>query len=171
MKCAVIDTSRWSRVYDRLLKIIKATSGEAEDSASVKLISSLLLRNAEDVFLAWIIACFVPWARLPQKHINKSSSKAASSAASAAAREGIKADNKITRIVDNAVCHLSDIIMVKDSTKVGNQITTSPLKRKHDIDDRVSQGQAVRRWGSHWRSSVMYALLTQIQESQTDTGK
>jgi len=154
-----------------MLEIIKAEAGGTDTSSSLKLISKLLVRSPEDVFLAWMITCFVPWAREPQKHLEKPSSKKTPSPASIAAREGIKADNKITKVVDEAVSYLSDIIAMKDSVITDSQSTSSPLKRRLSPSARVFQGLAVRRWGSHWRISAMYAILAEVGESQTEAGK
>ena len=167
----VVDTAQWSSAYDELSIIINARSAGIDEPESLRIISTILLRTPEDDFLAWMIACFIPWAREPQKYSDKPSLKKLPSAASTAARGGIKADNKVTKIVDDAVSHLSEIIAVKDSLSNESRLTSSSLKRKQDGEDRVSQGQAIRRWGSHWRTSAMYALLTQVGESESGIGE
>lgn len=118
-----------------------------------------------------MVTCFVPWARQPQKLPDKATSKKLPSAASMAAREGIKADNKITRMIDDAVSHLNEIVTMKDSLNDHSPPTTSPLKRKQSTIERVSQGLSIRNWGSDWRVSVIYALLTQVGESETSSGE
>ncbi len=170
-ECSFVDTSRWSNAYRQLLEIVRARSESSDGESSLHYVSTILLRNSEDIFLAWMVACFVPWARKPQKLPDEGTSKRPPSAASLAAREGIKADNKITRVVDDAVSHLEDIIAIKNSVNDQTQPTTSPLERKQGVTDRVSQGQAIRRWGSKWRVSVIYALLTQIGECAARSGK
>ena len=99
--------------------------------------------------------CFVPWAKQSSETPAKPTSKKLPSAASIAAREGIKADNKITKAVNDAISFLPEIMATK----------------KLDLADRVIQGLAVRRWGSHWRTSVLFAILAEVGDSVTDSGK
>ena len=72
--------------------------------------------------------------------------------------------------MDDAVAHLQEIIVIKDAVNNDDLQTTSLLKRKQGAASREGQGQAIRAWGSHWRSSVMYALLVQVAETKTPTG-
>ena len=169
--CSAFDTTRWSLAYNHLLEIITAKAGKTDQKSALNSISTILLRNPEDVYLAWMVACFVPWARAQPKSLDKPNSKKPSSAASTAAREGIKADNKVTKLVDDAVSCLPEIIAVKDSIVEDGQSTSLSSKRKIDTSDRVSHGQALRRWGSNWRSNVLFAILTQVSESKTEAGK
>lgn len=170
-ECSVVETAHWSKAYNQLLDIIRARSGISNGQSTLHDISAILLRNSDDTFLAWMVVCFVPWARQTQKLPNKATSKKPPSAASLAAKEGIKADNKITKVVDEAVSHLDEIIAMKNDVNDQSQQTTSPLKRKHGTADRASQGQSIRKWGTHWRTSVIHALLTQVGESETPSGK
>jgi len=170
-ECSIVNTVRWSKAYNQLLDIVQARLGTLDEQSSIQYVSTILLRNSDDTFLAWVVACFVPWARQPQKLPDKVTLKKLPSAASLAAREGIKADNKITRVVDDAVSHLKEIVEMKNITNDNIQPTTSPLKRKQGTTDRVSQGQSIRKWGTKWRTSVLYALLTQVGESETPGGK
>ena len=123
-----------------------------------------MLRDPEDVFLAWILACFVPWARAQAKSSKNPTSKQPPSPASLAAREGIKADNKICKIVDDAVHSLQEIIALKDTYITNSTTDENSRKRKLCTDDRVIHGQAIRRWGHHWRCNVVYACLLQVSE-------
>ena len=117
-----------------------------------------------------MLACFVPWAREAPKPPQKPTSKKLPSPASLAAREGIKVDHKICKLVDDGVMHLPEVIAIKDAVNNDGLETTSPLKRKQGTTTRESQGQAIRGLGSYWRSSVIYALLTQVAEAETPTG-
>lgn len=153
-----VDTTNWHQAYDQLRDMTKAGSEGTSLPRPFETLHSILLRNADDKYQAWILTCFIPWAREPPKSQLKSS-KPPISAAGLAAREGIKAENKIRRLVDDAVSHLRDIIEKKDA-----------VSREVQIDiQRETQGLAIRRWGSNWRSSVMYALLTEVAETRTKT--
>lgn len=170
-KCNSVDTTNWHRAYDQLRDMTKAGSEGSSLPSPFKTIQSILLRNADDKYHAWILTCFIPWARAPPKSQQKSS-KRPMNAASVAAREGIKAENKIYRLVDDAVSHLRDIIEKKDAIIREDQTTILPSKRKQGASadmQREMQGLAIRTWGSNWRSIVMYALLTEVAETKTET--
>ena len=139
-------------------------------SSSLEKIASLLLRDTDDAFLAWMLACFVPFAEMVAKAPEKSKSKKLEHPASLAAQEGIKADKKIFKIVDNAISNREEIIRLKDEVNFDSQPSIVPSKRKQTSSSRESQGQAIRRWGTHWRSSVLYALLTEMTKTESLTG-
>lgn len=169
--CRLADTANWHRSYNQLEDLIIAGSKGSDGSEPLKTIASVLLRSREEQYYAWILTCFVPWAREPSKYPQKSS-KRPMTAASLAAREGIKAENKIYRLVDDAVSHLQDIVEKKEAINFEDQTTTLPLERKQGAsseDQREIQGLAIRKWGSNWRSSVIYALLTEVAETRTET--
>ena len=169
--CKLVDTADWHRAYDLLGAIIKAGSEGAASPESYKAISSILLRSAEDIYHAWILTCFVPWAREPPKSPKKSPNRPIT-AASLAAREGIKAENKIYRLVDDAASYLQEIVEKKGTFNREDQTTTLPLKQKQGANNQVQrqmQGLAIRKWGANWRSSVMYAVLTETTETKTET--
>lgn len=162
--CKQIETKHWHRAYDMVLEFEQATSAAQIAPSSMLTLKNTLLRDAEDSFLAWALTCFVPWARESAKPPKRIITKRPPFPASIVAREGIKADNKLVKIIDDAVSHLEEIITMKDSLSSPDTATTSPLKRKQSATSREAQGQAIRSWGSHWRSSVLYALLVQISE-------
>ena len=169
--CKIVDTADWHRAYNLLHTMIEAGSEEPTLSKHLNLIRSILLRSPEDLYQAWLLTCFVPWAREPPKSSQRSP-KRPMTAASLAAREGIKAENKIYRLVDDAASHLQDIVEKKNAFKREDQPTTAPLKRKQGPSPEIQremQGLAIRKWGFNWRSSVMYALLTEVVETKTET--
>ncbi|KAI4170764.1 MAG: hypothetical protein LQ343_004726 [Gyalolechia ehrenbergii] len=173
-----VRTRDWKKAYEQLEKITTAkpeveTSKDIPDD-SKSIVKSILLRDPDhvhqDIFHAWLLCAFVPWARVTAPSPDKPKAKAPPKPAAIAAREGIKADNNTIKIVENAVAHLDEIIQIKDAT-VNPASTTSPLKRKQNSPSRSEQGMTIRRWGPRWRSSVMYALLTQIVENSIDGHK
>ena len=133
-------------------------------------IASVLLRDTDETFLAWMLACFIPFAEIVARPPERSKSKRLPHPASLAAREGIKADNKICTIVDNAITHREEIVRIKDEVNYDSQLLIVPSKRKQASSSRESQGQAIRRWGTYWRSSVLYALLTEVTKTESLTG-
>ena len=139
-------------------------------SKSLEKIASLLLRDTDDAYFAWTLACFVPFAEMMARPSKKSTSKKLLHPARLAAQEGIKADNKVCALVDNAISHREEIVRIKDEVNYDNQPSIVPSKRKQCSSTRDSQGQAIRRWGNNWRSSVLYALLTEVTKTESLTG-
>ena len=169
--CKSVDTGDWHFAYDMLRSMIREESEGSTIPISFETIRSILLRSPEDIYHAWLLTCFVPWAREPPKSSQKPSKRPVT-AASLAAREGLKAENKIYRLVDDATSHLQDIIEMKDAFNHEDQTANLLLKRKQGNGaktQREIQGSAIRKWGSNWRSSVMYALLTEVAETKTET--
>lgn len=166
------DTTHWQKAYDQLHTVnLQTRSIENLDQSSI--LKTLLLRDSAEEFRAWLLCALVPWARAPTAKPEKAGGKTPPSPACLAAREGIKSENKISKMVEDAVAHLQDIIDKKNEDAEVPQSTELPQKRKHamlDMESRVRQGKAIRLWGTNWRSSVMYALLAEVSESE-DSGR
>ena len=157
----------WSSAYDLLHLIARVDSRQADVSSPVQKIRNLLIRDKNDLFLAWMLVCFVPWARVRSNPSAKVTTKRTPCAASLVAREGIKAENKICKIIDDAVVHLDEIESFRDAVCQQEESATSLKKRKSISVSRDIQGQAIRSWGSCWRGMVLYALLTNVTEAKT----
>ena len=168
----LVDTAHWHRAYDLLWAINKAASEGAAQPKSFKTIHSILLRNPQDLYQAWLLACFVPWASEPSISSQRLS-KRPMTAAGLAAREGIKAESKIYRLVDDAASCFQEIVENKDAFNCKDhkkdQIVNVPLNWKQGASQREMQGLAIRRWGANWRGGVIYALLAEIAEKKTET--
>lgn len=163
------DTSCWHRAYDQLLEIIRAPSTSNSAPNELSVLKRLLLRDPNEEYRAWLLCSLVPWARLPMAKQGTLKSKAPRSLAYLAIREGIKADNENSTLVNDAVLNLEDIIEHKDKGTGPIQPSDLPQKRKLDnidMESRVMQGKAILRWGPRWRASVIFALLVQISEQQ-----
>lgn len=164
-----MSTERWKIAYDHMQLIIRNRSAAPTTSSSLQTLNAILLRNSDDLFLAWMLTCFIPWAMESQRPSGNPTTKNLPSAACIAAREGIKADNKLCRVVNDATSHLQDIIKLKDLIKQNTQFTDSSVKQDQETPSRESLGQSIRAWGSHWRSSVIFALLTQLSDSDMES--
>lgn len=168
------DATHWSKAYGQLSSVLTSQTPPDDDSDHLAIIKSLLLRDSAEEYRAWLLCALVPWARAPGVKPEQAGGKSPPSPATLATREGIKADNKIVKLVEDAVRDLQDIINHKDEGADATQSTdhTSPnvpRKRTYDVanlESRVKQGKAIRVWGPNWRSSVMYALLVQVTESE-----
>lgn len=152
-------TAKWNEVNDS--STIQNMLRNEEDLGRITVISRILLReplDCEEVFLAWIVCCFIPYARSAKSP----SSKFPRTLAAAAAREGIKTDNKTTKIIEEASIHLPDVIMTRELV-ISRPEIAQPSSRE-------LFGKALLRWGAHWRSIVIFALLVEITEAKDDSG-
>ncbi|KAL8988623.1 MAG: hypothetical protein Q9177_002332 [Variospora cf. flavescens] len=169
-------TKHWKKSYGQLRAIVSAVTGDPSQSPepSNKLVNirSILLSNPidapNDVYHAWLLCAFVPWARVSPAVPQKSKGKAPPRPAALVARDGLKADNQTVKLIDNAIRDLNDIIHLKDAANVADPPVTFPLGPGQESPIRSKQGMAIRRWGPYWRSSVMFALLTQVAENSED---
>jgi len=170
-QCTTVETGHWHRAYNLLCRLMdRVQASSDEEKADPHICAQILLRNSDDEFFAWMLVCFTPWAKEQSKSPKKQTTKRLPSSACIAAREGIKADNRVSNAVDDAVAHRHEIIAMKEAVMEEEKPRPSSLKRKQEADLRVAQGLAIRRWGSHWRSSVMYALLVQVSEADLESG-
>lgn len=169
-QCPTITTEDWHLAYEQLTQIVKAKADVIDPLDPLHVVNRILLQVPEDSYFAWILCCLVPLARTKPEPLKNPKSRPLPTLAAMAAREGIKADNKITSIVEIAALSVQDIITTKDLFSDESTILSSILKRKYPSTSREAQGKAIRRWGFHWRSSIMYALLVQIMEAKVDLG-
>ena len=157
------DIRNWRSAYDPLRELAEISLNGEERPSDLRTIATILLRNPEDLYLAWMMSCFVPWARAK---LPGPTSKRPTTLATLAAREGIKADNKLAKIITHAVLELENVIKMKDSVVSQAMSSNSPLNEKDRAPSRENQGQAIRRWGQNWRSIAIYALLVQLSEAK-----
>lgn len=160
----IVNVDHWSRAYEALLDITKSTIPGYEGPIEYQLIRQILIRDGEELYLAWLLSALVPWAKLEPPVAQNKSLKSHPPLASTVAREGLKVNNKTFAIIKNAVSCTEEIGVFKDATIIDVKSAGPPLKRKSRAPDRGVLGMAIRRWGPHWRSSVMFALLLQIME-------
>lgn len=168
----VANTQQWHLAYDQLLALVTQLGG-TNTWVSATVIAKMLLkepRDPEEVYLAWMLCCFVPWAQSKAVTSNSSTSKFPKTVAAIAAREGIKPDNKITKIIEEAVIYLPDVIMTKGNAIDQPDPLAKNSKRNQSSVSRELHGKAIRRWGPHWRSTVIFAFLVQISQAQNQSG-
>ncbi|CAL8577139.1 CCA tRNA nucleotidyltransferase, mitochondrial [Xanthoria parietina] len=155
--------SNWQKAYDELQTMVNVESEDFDGQNAMVIVKSILFNKSEEVYPMWLLCAFVPWARLGRPAPKKPGG-VAPTLAKMSAQEGIKADNDSAKLIDNAASHLESIIQARHAV-IKEESTTNPLKRKQDDVSRQEQGLFIREWGSNWRCSVMYAILTEITES------
>ena len=148
------DTAEWRVMIDTLRDALIDESALAE----------LSVRDAEESFMAWQLAAFVPYRDAPQPEPSAPGRRAPPPIAAQVAKEGIKATNKVTDVVIAAVRHQQEIANVVDNV---HDRKRRPDKKVEGEDPAARDvvGMAIRRWGPTWRSQVMYSFLVEIVEN------
>lgn len=160
-----VDSQHWHRAYKQLSEIL-------QDPGSIPFsqLRSRLITVDHDIYLAWILCTVTPWARGQQSKSSQRGSKGLLPAAALVAREGLKIENRTMEIIKNAVLHMDEIIACKNAALELEGVPSMPMKRKHDVSTRESWGMSMRRWGPHWRSSIMFAILVEVTTLGSDAG-
>jgi tRNA nucleotidyltransferase/poly(A) polymerase len=131
-------------------------------------ISQNLMRDKEELFLAWQLAALIPYRDASQS--KGESGKRSLPVPVVVAREGIKATNKVSDVLTLALRHQSEIAATVDRLY---QQKRRPEKQfeSEDLTSRGVLGMAIRRWGLSWRSQVLYSMLVEIADSQDVEGQ
>lgn len=132
----------WSTVYGFL------------DGFATNSLYHALVTTDEERYLAWVLACVVPFSRTPPENPEADPSKVPATA-TVAIREGLKSPNKVLRVVRCAVKHREQIVELKDVVLGG-----SARKNERDLF-----GLAIRSWEgskSHWCLQVLFAILDDV---------
>lgn len=133
------DTDNWSTVINFVQEIMASES------------SDILIRDAEERYLIWLLSAMVPYRDAPSPPAVEGK-KPPPPVATAVAREGIKATNNVCNVITNSIKNHSEIsMMVNDSNG-----------RKRPAREEL--GMAIRRWGSTWRSQTAFALLVNVAD-------
>ena len=153
------DTEGWEVLIDTLRELI----------SNGGVLQSELARgdegNREEEVLAWHLAAVVPYRDAPLPEPTAPGKKAPPPIPVQVAREGIKATNKICDVINAAV---------KNQTEISDLVDKLYQKKRRpdkmvEGDDPAARdvlGMAIRRWGTSWRSQVLYSLLVEVANSR-----
>jgi tRNA nucleotidyltransferase (CCA-adding enzyme) len=125
----------------------------------------LIKNNSESSYRAWMVAALAPWAKVV---VLEGSGKHREPVMAMVAKLGIKAPNGLIGVLSDAV---------RSFASISEQKTTFCLwLRKPDEHnkapfDRGTLGMAIYGWGTHWRQGVLLALLVDLMEMSSETGK
>jgi tRNA nucleotidyltransferase/poly(A) polymerase len=136
------ETSNWSAVYQTWDAILK--SGDKKEQA----LTSLLITDNEEAFMSWFLASIIPWADAPEPEPSKTG-KNPPPLATQMALAAFKAPNYVTNVLSPSVVNVNEIRAIKDRQEKARDVL----------------GMAIRKWGSSWRSQVIFALLYEIYSS------
>lgn len=130
--------------------------GKSKDTV----IAEHLLRNADEQYLAWICATMMPWVDAPTVPHQKPLQRPYFSAY-LVAREGFKAPNKVCDVVAASLSNGEEIrnLVAQCARGLQRPDTINPTS---DATARDTLGMAVRRWGSTWRSQVLFNLTYEV---------
>lgn len=143
------DLAAWRTAYEFLHKL----SGHP--------LYRVLVTSEEERYLAWTIACIVPFAQIANQGAASGNLKRKPPLATVAAREGIKATNKVSELITAAWRDLNEIREMRD-------VVCSKGER---LNDRAYFGMAIRRWeahGKYWRLQVLFAMLDDVMRETRD---
>jgi tRNA nucleotidyltransferase/poly(A) polymerase len=153
------DVTQWRTLIDAVR--------EMHESDGV--ISQQLMRDKEELYLAWQLAALIPYRDAPQPKAEPGK-KPGPPVSVVVAREGIKATNKISDVLTLAIRYQSEIAATVDRLY---QQKRRPEKQFEgdDLTSRGVLGMAIRRWGLSWRSQVFYSMLVEIADNQDVEGQ
>ncbi|MCJ1257820.1 CCA tRNA nucleotidyltransferase, mitochondrial [Lignoscripta atroalba] len=161
-----VSTMNWSTAYGQLYELTKAGTSNDLTTSALCSIKSMLLRNREETYLAWLLSTLVPWAGVPIIASRDPCAKVPPQVAVTVVRQGLKTENKVTKVVEGAFLHRTEISGCKDAP-IGEELpATSYKKRRHGPLSRENLGMSIRRWGPHWRSSAIFAILVDLSNAE-----
>jgi tRNA nucleotidyltransferase (CCA-adding enzyme) len=144
-----------------LIDELKTLLGSGND------LPELLIRDADERYMAWLLTAIVPYRDAPQPEASEANRKAHPFIPTGVAREGIKATNKVCDVVTSSVRNLTEITRLVDGVDTQKR-RAQKTPGSEDLTARDTLGMAVRRWGPTWRSQAMYALLVELVEHRDD---
>jgi hypothetical protein len=146
--------------YSPDIEFLKTTYDFVAELDSVPEVSNILVRNAEEKYLAWISAAVMPWADAPLLPPPKPLGRP-QYITGLVAREGLKAPNKISDVVVASLRNAEDIRKIKDDCYTFIKYPHRKQTGEH-VAAADTLGMAIRRWGPSWRSQVLFSLLYEI---------
>lgn len=155
------NTDSWKNSYHGVQDLVESdpsTCVEADRCRAT--VRSILIHGTGDLFLSWLLAAFVPWTQPGARSQSAAGQKPPPPAAAIVVKEGLRADNKVLRVVQGAVIHAGDISSLKEKvTQAQAEGAEMSMGPRRDV-----LGMAVRRWGQDWRLHAMLALLIELGE-------
>jgi tRNA nucleotidyltransferase (CCA-adding enzyme) len=147
------DTTLFQTAFEFVDSVVQ---GSSKDSV----IADHLLRNADEQYLAWICATMMPWADAPTVPHQKPLQRPYFSAY-LVAREGFKAPNKVCDVVAASLGNGEEIrgLVAQCAKGLQRPDTINPTS---DATARDTLGMAIRRWGSTWRTQVLFNLTYEV---------
>ncbi|KAK3684389.1 CCA tRNA nucleotidyltransferase, mitochondrial [Vermiconidia calcicola] len=151
------NTEGWQAVTRMVRDVLDTGSALAE----------ILIRDREERFYTWQLAALVPYNDAPLPEPPEPGRRSPPPIAASIAREGIKSTNKVCDIIAASVRNVSEISSYVDKLYMQKRQPDKKVEGE-DASARDVLGMAIRRWGSSWRSQVMYSMLVEVASSGDD---
>jgi tRNA nucleotidyltransferase (CCA-adding enzyme) len=148
------DTDLFKPAYHFVESVVEGTS----DTPAI--ISTTLLRDADEKYLAWICATVMPWADAPTVPHHKPTQRPFFTGY-LVAREGFKAPNKVCDVIAASLGHGDEIRNMVSQCARGLR-RPDTVNPSNDATGRDVLGMALRRWGSTWRTQVLFNLVYEV---------
>ncbi|KAF2829341.1 poly A polymerase C-terminal region-like protein [Ophiobolus disseminans] len=148
------DTTLFQPAYDFVESIIAGTADVPEA------IRDILLRDADEKYLAWICATVMPWADAPTVPHPKPLQRPFFSAY-LVAREGFKAPNRVCDVIASSLSNSEEIRTIVAQCAKGLR-RPDTVNQANDCTARDTLGMAIRRWGPTWRTQVLFNLVYEV---------
>ncbi|KAH6614117.1 tRNA nucleotidyltransferase [Boeremia exigua] len=147
------DTNLFQPAFEFVDSVVR---GSSKDSAII----DNLVRNADEQYLAWICATVMPWADAPTVPHQKPLQRPYFSAY-LVAREGFKAPNKVCDVIAASLSNGDEIrnLIAQCARSLQRPDKIDPTT---DATARDTLGMAIRRWGSTWRTQVLFNLTYEV---------
>ena len=158
------NTDNLKNAYDTLYMLLHID----DDNQTAQTISLLILRNEEEKYLSWVLCAMIPWADAPVMESHKKGGKQTSLLAVLVAREGIKATNKVCEVLGASIHNSPEIISIKDAFTKQIAKSRNKVATEDDVTTREYLGMAIRRWGSSWRSQMVFAIIYDTVHSSSN---
>ncbi|KAF2148911.1 poly A polymerase C-terminal region-like protein [Myriangium duriaei CBS 260.36] len=127
-------------------------------------LAELCVRDVDERYTAWVLACLVPYRDAPQPQ-SPPGRRPPPPIATQVAREGFKATNKVCEVLTAAIKNSADISRLASLYGHGQRRASSTS----DGTEREELGMAVRQWGSSWRLQTLFALFGAIADDPSQT--
>jgi tRNA nucleotidyltransferase (CCA-adding enzyme) len=163
------DLNCWQQTYRFLCSALCLTDQDTSSlTVSRSMIQSILIRDAEEAYLGWLLASLTPWAIHQAPPTGKPGRKKIQPMAAVVAREGLKVNNKILEVITGACTNWEEISKLVINWKYSpkEEDTRSGII---DRTDRSVLGMSIRRWGFNWRYHVLFALLLDLKRVGNNT--
>ncbi|KAF1919646.1 hypothetical protein BDU57DRAFT_441068 [Ampelomyces quisqualis] len=148
------DTTLFQLAYAFVQSVVEAN----EDIPDA--INTILLRDADERYLAWTSATVMPWADAPTVP-NPRTGQRPFFPAYLVARGGFKAPNKVCDVIVASLGNGEEIRKVVAQCAKGLR-RPDTVNLANDATGRDTLGMALRRWGPTWRSQVFFNLLYEV---------
>ncbi|MCJ1311310.1 CCA tRNA nucleotidyltransferase, mitochondrial [Agyrium rufum] len=167
-----ISTQDWHRAYDGFSIIAGAFSETRAEANRAYALKGILLLDKEHEYLGWILSCVVLATRLSlPKGWENVSAKGQNPVAAIIAREGLRIDNKVMKIIKNAVQQMPEIQSLVHDGSPDESTPETSSKRKRSVWRRDILGLKLRKMGEHWRSSVVFAMMDDLLRAEDETSR